>query len=133
MCQSAGSRVCCVCMCVCVCVCVCVCLCVCVWYQIRVPAKKRIMCQTSVTLTPCCIKHTSRSGTKVASLDSFRSIISLSKIAYQMWHDHTFSQRNKTSEKEYGLRSEVTWNRNGRISCTNFEKGRGTANIVGCL
>ena len=31
------------------------------WYQIGVPVKNHIMCQTSVNLTPCCIKHTSRS------------------------------------------------------------------------
>ena len=46
----------------------CVCLCEFVWYQVRVPAKSH-MCQTSVNLMPCCIKHASRSfwywGTKV--------------------------------------------------------------------
>ena len=43
MCQSTGPWLCCVCL--------------CVWYQIRVPAKKHIMCQTSVNLMPCCIKE----------------------------------------------------------------------------
>ena len=45
---------------VCVCVCVCVCVSLCVWYQIRVAAENIMYC-TSVTLTPCCIKHKSRS------------------------------------------------------------------------
>ena len=36
-------------------------VCVCVlWYQIRVPVKNHIMCQTSVNLMPCCIKYTYR-------------------------------------------------------------------------
>ena len=41
------------------------------------------MYQTSVDLTPCCIKHTHQgpSGTKVPRLDMCRSILSLSKIA----------------------------------------------------
>ena len=34
-------------------------LCLCVWYQIRVPVKNHIICQTSVNLMPCCIQHTS--------------------------------------------------------------------------
>ena len=41
-------------------VCLCMCLFVYVWYQIRVPAKTH-MCQTSVNLTPCCMKYRSRS------------------------------------------------------------------------
>ena len=32
----------------------------------------------------------------------YRSVISLSKIAYQMWRDHPFSQRNMTAEKNNG-------------------------------
>ena len=35
------------------------CVCLCVWYQIRVPLKIHIMCQTSVNLTPCFIKQIS--------------------------------------------------------------------------
>ena len=30
-------------------------------------------------------------------------LISLSKIAHRMWHDHPFSQRNKTTERTVGL------------------------------
>ena len=44
------------------CLCMCV-VCVCV-YQIRVQQKKHIICQMSVNLMPCCIKHSSRSETK---------------------------------------------------------------------
>ena len=32
----------------------------------------------------------------------YRSILSLSKIAHQMWCDHPFSQRNMTTEKTVG-------------------------------
>ena len=32
-----------------------------------------------------------------------RSIISLSKIAHQMWQDHPFGQRSKTTERAMGL------------------------------
>ena len=34
------------------------CVCLCVWYQIEVPVKNHILCQTSVNLMPFCIKHT---------------------------------------------------------------------------
>ena len=63
------------------------------------------MCQTSIQLAPCCIKHTYQgpSGTKVARLDMCRSIISLSKIVHQMWYDHPFSLRNKTTERAVGV------------------------------
>ena len=39
-------------------------------------------------------------------------LLSLSKIAYQMWHDHPFSQRNRTKEKTgvgIGGDREVGW------------------------
>ena len=39
---------------------------------------------------------------KVPRLDMCRSTISLSKIVHQMWHDHPFSQRNKTTERAVG-------------------------------
>ena len=32
----------------------------------------------------------------------YRSILSLSRIARQMWHDHPFSQRNMATEKTMG-------------------------------
>ena len=31
-----------------------------------------------------------------------RSILSLSTIAHQMWHDHSFSQRKRTAERTVG-------------------------------
>ena len=43
--------------------------------------------------------HKSPSGTKVPRLNKCRYIILLSKIAYQMWHDHLFSQRKKATER----------------------------------
>ena len=48
-----------------------------------------------------------------------RSTLSLSKIAHQMWHDHPFSQRNRTTERVAG----VGW--------TKFGKRRGLGNIGG--
>ena len=39
------------------------------------------------------------SGIKIPSLDICRFIILLSKITHQMLHNHTFSQRNKATEK----------------------------------
>ena len=32
-----------------------------------------------------------------------RSILSLRKIAHQMWRDHPFSQRNRTTERTVGV------------------------------
>ena len=62
------------------------------------------MCQTSVKLTPGCINtRQGPSGTKVPRLDMCSSIISLSKIVYQIWHDHPISQRNKTTERTVGV------------------------------
>ena len=36
---------------------------------------------------------------KALRIDMCTSMISLNKIAHQMWHDCTFSQRNKTTER----------------------------------
>ena len=46
--------------------------------------------------------HQVPSGTKVPRLDMCRSIISLSKTAYQMGHNHPFSQRSKITERAVG-------------------------------
>ena len=62
------------------------------------------MCQSSVNVMPCCIKHASRPfGTEVLRLDMCRSILSLSKVVHQMWHDHPFSQRNRKTEWTMGV------------------------------
>ena len=67
----------------------CLCVCVCVIPNVF---DLDCMCQTSVDLMPYCIKHTSRSsGTKEPRIDMCRLILSLSKIADQMWCDHPFS------------------------------------------
>ena len=47
--------------------------------------------------------HIKAKAFKVPRLDMCRSIISLNKIALQMWHNHLFSQRNKTAERAVGL------------------------------
>ena len=39
------------------------------------------------------------SGTKVPRLKICRSILSLSKIGYEMWHDHPLSQRNRATKR----------------------------------
>ena len=91
--------------CVCVCVCVCMCVYVCLWYQIRVPAKNHIICQTSAAVMPCFIKHTARSLWYYGNMVNIgRSILQLSKRIYRMWHDHPFSQRNKTTKRAVGVR-----------------------------
>ena len=66
---------------------------------------------------------------KVLRLDMCTFMISLSKIAHQMWRDHPFSQRNKTTEwadgvvtggdREGGMWAggeslDKTWKRRGR-------------------
>ena len=59
-----------------------------------------------------------------------RSIISLTRIAHQMWRDRSFSQRSKTTGRAVGMgvgvdRKVGDW--------TKFEKrrGRGVGNIGG--
>ena len=32
----------------------------------------------------------------------YRSIISVSKIAHQIWYDYSFSQQNKTTKDQWG-------------------------------
>ena len=66
--------------------------------SIKVLAKKFIMCQTSVNLTPSCTKDTAKSYS--ARLDMCRSIMLLSKITRQVLDDHLFSQGNKKSRME---------------------------------
>ena len=45
---------------------------------------------------------------RLTMLDISRSIISWSLIAHQMWCNHPFSQRSKTTERIMGVGSEVT-------------------------
>ena len=58
----------------------------------------------------------------------WRSIISLSKIANQMWPDHAFSQRNKTTERAVGV-GETGERRRGWIKFQKMKVG----NIGGSL
>ena len=48
------------------------------------------------TMKPNALLH--KTHIEVLRLDMCTSIISLSKIADQIWRDHPFSQRNKTTE-----------------------------------
>ena len=55
-------------------------------------------------------------------------LLSLSKIAHQMWRDHPFSQRNWATERKLGL--GVVVNRGvGGGSGQNLKKGREVGNI----
>ena len=49
-------------------------------------------------------------------------ILSLSKIAHQMWHDHPFSQRNMTTERTVEVGLEMTERLGGRDG-QNLKKG----------
>ena len=46
--------------------------------------------------------HQGPSGTKVPRLNMRRSMISLSKIAHQIWHDHLLSQIKQGNKKSSG-------------------------------
>ena len=60
-----------------------------------------------------------------------RSILSLSKIAHQMWRDHPFGQRNMTTERTMGVGvggdREVRGG-GGRGVAQNLKKGIGIGN-----
>ena len=51
---------------------------------------------------------------KVLRIDMCKSLILLSKMAHQMWGDHPFSQRNKITEREVGMRVGVDWKAGGK-------------------
>ena len=74
------------------------------------PRQKRIL-QLLFLLVETTIEITknpiiSNLGIKIPRLDMCRFIIILSIIAHQMWRDHSFSQRNKRTEKAVGVEIE---------------------------
>ena len=74
------------------------------------PRQKRIL-QLLFLLVETTIEITknpiiSNLGIKIPRLDMCRFIIILSIIAHQMWRDHSFSQRSKTTEKAVGVEIE---------------------------
>ena len=69
----------------------------------------------------CINTQQSPSGSKVPMLNMCRSISSSSKIAHQMWHDHPFSQRNRTTEIPVGM--GVGDDRKVGEGWTKFENG----------
>ena len=108
-----------------VCLCVCICVLVCVWYQIRVPAKKPHhesgLSKLNSLLHKTCIE--------VLRLYMCTFMISLTKIAHQMWRDHPFSQRNKTTEWADGVvtggdREGGMWAGGGSLDKTWKRRGR---------
>ena len=127
MCQCTSPWVCCVSLCVCVCVCVFVC--VCVISNQSTSKKPHYVIDLSKLDALLQKTHQGPSVTKVPRLDMCRSIMSLSNIAHQMWHNHPFSQRNKTTERAVGL---GVWMRQGKGIWTKFEKV-GVGNIGGTL
>ena len=58
---------------------------------------------------------------KVLSVDMCTSIVWLTKVARQRWCNHSFSQRNKTTE--WTVEVGVGSNRDRDSSWTKFEKG----------
>ena len=72
------------------------------------------------------LHKTHPSGTEIPRLEMSRSILSLSKIAHQMWCDHPFSQRNKTTERTGGVEETEKWEMGfGQ----NFKKGVGNIGV----
>ena len=62
------------------------------------------------------VKLLHKTHIKVLRLDMCRSIISLTKITHQMWRDHPFSQRNKTTERAVRLGAGGSKEREGELS-----------------
>ena len=62
------------------------CVYVCKWYQIRVLVKNHTMCQTTVNLMRCCIKHTTRSfwycGNKAWQVHNIIKYYNTSNVAH---------------------------------------------------
>ena len=87
------------------------------------PRQKRILqflfllVETTIEITKNPILHQGRSGIKIPRLDMCRFIIILSIIAHQMWRDHSFSERNKTTEKAVGVEIE-----RGRVGGRRLDK-----------
>ena len=108
---------CAVCLCLRVFVCACVCVCV---ISNESNSKKPHVSDLS-KLMSCCIKHTARSlWYKLPRLDMDRSIISLSKIIHQMWHNHPFTSNvtQYTHSEQWGWKLEAR----GKGGWTKFEK-----------
>ena len=71
------------------------------------------------------VKLLHKTHIKVLRLDMCRSIISLTKITHQMWRDHPFSQRNKTTERAVRLGAGGSKEREGELSKI-WKRGEGT-------
>ena len=81
-----------------------------------------IFVKTAVNLMLCCIKHiASAFGTKALRLSKCRLIISLIKIVYYMWDNHTFSQINKATKKVGEEEGKRVGNKNEKWGLTYKE------------
>ena len=117
VCQSTGPWVCFVSLCVRVSVCVRVCVCVCVRSNQSASKKQHYLSDLNkldAFLHKYCVHPWI-----VATLCT--SMISLSKIARQMWRDYPFTQRNMTTE--WALEGVRRQQERGRC-CTKLEKKR---------
>ena len=74
-----------------------------------------LLVETTIEITKNPILHQGPSGIKIPRLGMCRFIIILSIIAHQMWRDHSFSQRNKTTEKAVGVEVERDRVEGGRL------------------
>ena len=74
-----------------------------------------LLVETTIEITKNPILHQGPSGIKIPRLDMCRFIIILSIIAHQMWRDHSFSQRNKTTETAVGVEVERDRVEGGRL------------------
>ena len=83
-------------------VCVRVCLCD-IKSEYQSTSKKSHVSDLSKLDPLLCKTHQGPSGTEVPTFDMCGSIISLSKIAHEMWRVHPFCQKNKTTERAVGV------------------------------
>ena len=84
-------------------------------WQKRILQILLLLVETTIEITKNPILHQGPSGIKIPRLDMCRFIIILSIIAHQMWRDHSFSQRNKTTEKAVGVEVERDRVEGGRL------------------
>ena len=81
-----------------VCPCMCVCVCVCIYVISNQSTSKRPHYMSDFSTPDALLDKTHiKVLLKVLSYQVLTSI-DPSKIAHQMWHDHPFRQRNKTTE-----------------------------------
>ena len=84
-------------------------LCVFVCLRVKKSTSKKLHYLADLSKLDALLRKTHPSGTEIPRLEMSRSILSLSKIAHQMWCDHQFSQRNKATERTGGAEETGKW------------------------